>query len=201
METLVPADLQHVGQIITDTIDFEASALEHRVVVNVNIDENLDAMKQRYAGIDSLLNEVASQIAAGIDDENADRLKVQYLAQIGYLIVVPSIPVHGLATETTDTETEEVVPAFTRESWEFQFFAGSSWYYKNPQMREMDEFYGDMYGDICDREIEIVHDLQVRVLEFEKLMLQSVAVISELDWSESPGRRVMGFTDFAVLSL
>lgn len=177
----MPADLQLVGQVITDHIDFEASAIEHRVVINPNIDDQLDEMKHQYAGIDSLLNEVASQIAASIDEEYADELKVQYLAQIGYLIVVPSIPVHGSVSASADTETEEVVPAFTREGWEFQFFAGSSWYYKNPQMREMDQYFGDIYGNICDREIEIVHELQVNVLKYELTMLQAVAVMSELD--------------------
>ena len=51
--------------MIDDTIDFEESSLQHRVVVKRHVDEELDEMKRMYDGLDDMLGEVARQIAAG----------------------------------------------------------------------------------------------------------------------------------------
>lgn len=38
------------------------------------------------------------------------------------------------------------------------------------------------WGHFIDREIEIVHELQVRTLASEKLLMESVHLMAELDW-------------------
>lgn len=54
-------------------------------------------------------------------------------------------------------------------------------YFKSSEMREMDGHYGDLYGIISDREIEITHELAQHVLEYEALLIQASDVCGELD--------------------
>lgn len=101
-----------------------------------NLDEQLDNLRQTYAGLDSLLFDAARQIAANLPDHVATHLNVVYFPQLGYLIVILANPQTG-------------EPGFVGERWEFQFSTVTNFYYKSPQMREMDNYLGDMYGLIC----------------------------------------------------
>jgi len=82
--------------------------------------------------------------------------------------------------------------------WEKMFSSERIAYYKNYQMTEMDQRFGDIYGDICgetlsqnlamlyspktDREIEIIYELAQRVLEFEDMLSATSDLCGELDW-------------------
>jgi DNA mismatch repair protein MSH5 len=48
-------------------------------------------------------------------------------------------------------------------------------------MREMDDHFGDVYGIISDREIEISHELVQFVLQYEELLTTCSDVCGELD--------------------
>jgi DNA mismatch repair protein MSH5 len=48
-------------------------------------------------------------------------------------------------------------------------------------MREMDDHFGDVYGIISDREIEISHELAQYVLQYEELLTTCSDVCGELD--------------------
>lgn len=161
MDTFEVSRIQAVGQIIHDTIDFDESSLQHRVVVKHHVDDELDQMKRMYDGMDSMLSEVAQQVAAGIPQNIAINLNVIYFPQLGYLIVVPSVgggnPSEGQSTGASEVEGR---PVYVGGDWDFQFCTGTSWYYKSPQMREMDNYFGDMYGLICGKcEIFRCHNL------------------------------------------
>jgi len=54
-------------------------------------------------------------------------------------------------------------------------------YFKNSQMREMDNHFGDLYGIISDREIEISHELAQYVLEYEVFLVNASDICGELD--------------------
>jgi DNA mismatch repair protein MSH5 len=54
-------------------------------------------------------------------------------------------------------------------------------YFKTSEMREMDDHFGDVYGIISDREIEISHELAQYVLQFEQLLTTCSDVCGELD--------------------
>ena len=54
-------------------------------------------------------------------------------------------------------------------------------YFKNSEMREMDDHFGDIYGIISDREIEISHELAQYVLQYEELMTSCSDICGELD--------------------
>lgn len=54
-------------------------------------------------------------------------------------------------------------------------------YFKSSQMREMDDHFGDLYGMISDREVEISHELAQYVLQYEALVITISDVCGELD--------------------
>jgi hypothetical protein len=54
-------------------------------------------------------------------------------------------------------------------------------YFKNSQVREMDSHFGDLYGIISDREIEISHELAQFVLEYEALFIAISDICGEID--------------------
>jgi DNA mismatch repair protein MSH5 len=54
-------------------------------------------------------------------------------------------------------------------------------YFKNNEMREMDNHFGDLYGMISDREIEISHELTQYVLKYEALLVATSDICGELD--------------------
>ncbi|KAK3111026.1 hypothetical protein LTR53_014101 [Teratosphaeriaceae sp. CCFEE 6253] len=54
-------------------------------------------------------------------------------------------------------------------------------YYKNSRMTELDGHFGDVYGRICDKEIEIIQQLGERVLEYEDLLNSASDLCGELD--------------------
>jgi DNA mismatch repair ATPase MutS len=54
-------------------------------------------------------------------------------------------------------------------------------YFKTNEMREMDDHFGDIYGRISDREIEITHDLAQFVLHYKEVLISCSDICGELD--------------------
>lgn len=161
MDTFPVIYLQEIGQMIMTNIDFGESEAANRVVVKSGVDADLDEMRQKYAGIGDMLSEVARQITelAAVPENIAAVLNVIYFPQIGYLTTVPAIS-RGQSDSpsvVTDGSGEEMQPAFVGEDWEYQFCTATTFYYKNPQMRDMDDYFGDVYGAIGGIYLFIIH--------------------------------------------
>ncbi|KAJ4353311.1 uncharacterized protein N0V89_005038 [Didymosphaeria variabile] len=163
--------LAQVGRKISDTIDFDKSAEELRSVVLEGVDEELDNMKRTFAGLDDLLGTVARSLSEKLPATFQGSLNVLYFPQIGFLITVP----------LDRTTGEAVYDGSFDNPWERMFSTEDQVYFKNSQMREMDGHFGDLYGIISDREIEISHELSQYVLEYEELLTAASDVCGELD--------------------
>lgn len=120
-------------------IDFEASDEQRRTVVRAGLDDALDEHKRLYEGMSDLLLRVAEKLAENVPAGLPNDLNVIYFPQIGFLVTLPKDPETGTALWEG---TEE-------EPWERLFSTDLIVYYKNDTMREMDERFGDVYGDIC----------------------------------------------------
>lgn len=48
-------------------------------------------------------------------------------------------------------------------------------------MREMDSHFGDLYGMIFEREIDISHELAQHILEYEEVITRASDIFGELD--------------------
>lgn len=165
------AELAAIGTMVEQTVDFEESILQHRTCVRPHIDEELDAQKRFYDGVSDLLSQVAQEITKRIPGTGRTELSVIYYPQIGFLVAMPIDPVNGSASLEGNEE----------DHWERMFSTEALMYYKNDQMREMDERFGDLYVDICDREIELVQELAERVLQREELLAKASDLCGELD--------------------
>ncbi|KAM5507939.1 hypothetical protein McanMca71_001210 [Microsporum canis] len=163
------AQLHQVGSAIHEIVDLSLSIEEHRTVVRPGIDKELDKLKETYSGMDGLLNQVAVNIAASLPEGMNKEINVVYFPQLGFNIAIPfddrGVPVYG----TND------------EDWTQVFNTENRAYFKDSRMREMDEKLGDIYGLICEREIEIVYQLAQKILTYEIMLVQASDICGEID--------------------
>jgi len=98
-------------------------------------------------------------------------LNVIYFPQIGFLCTTPVDPDTGIA----------VYDGSLDNPWERMFTTEDQAYFKNSETREMDDHFGDIYGIISDREIEISHELAQYLLQYQELLNSCSDVCGELD--------------------
>ncbi|KAF2764623.1 hypothetical protein EJ03DRAFT_391948 [Teratosphaeria nubilosa] len=171
LETFDKKQLSAVGKLINDVVDFEASKEECRTVVQAGVDPDLDEAKRTYQGIEDLLSQVAGHIADTVPAELNSMVNVIFFPQIGFLISI-----------CNDQDTGRgIFEGTVDDPWEKMFNTEECAYYKNSNMTEMDQHFGDIYGQICDKEIEIVQQLGERVLEYEELLNAVSDICGELD--------------------
>ncbi|OJZ88221.1 hypothetical protein ASPFODRAFT_184514 [Aspergillus luchuensis CBS 106.47] len=150
-------------------VDIDSSEEQGRTVVKPGIDRELDRIKDRYDGMNSLLKQVAIEIATTIPESYDIDVNVIYFPQLGFNIAIP-------LNEAGDAAYRGV-----EDEWELMFFTENRAYFKDFRMREMDEKLGDIYGIICEKEIEIVYDLAQRVLHYETVLLEASDVCGQID--------------------
>ena len=160
-----------VGKMVADTVDFEASKEQRRNIVRPGVDDELDEAKRTYDGIESLLSQVTEHIANQVPALLNAQVNVIFFPQIGFLI----------ACRVEDGTDHAVYEGPEEEPWERMFATDTAVYYKNPNMLEMDAQFGDIYGHICDKEIEIIQALGERVLEYEELLNEVSDICGEVD--------------------
>ncbi|KAJ5091752.1 DNA mismatch repair protein MutS core [Penicillium alfredii] len=163
------AQLHRVGRMIQEIVDIDNSEEQGRAVVKQGLDRDLDRMKDRYDGLSSLLKTVAIEIATTIPGDLDIDVNVIYFPQLGFNIATP-LNDRGEAAYTS-----------SHEDWELMFITENRAYFKDFRMREMDGKLGDIYGLICEKEIEIVYDLAQRVLQYESALVDASDICGEID--------------------
>ncbi len=113
----------------------------HRTVIKSGVDDELDAMKRTYDGMEDLLNKFSQDIAATIPAVYSLDLNVIFFPQIGFLISIPLNPETGRG-DYEGGERED-------QRWTRIFSTGSWVYYKDFRMKELDDTFGDIYSVIC----------------------------------------------------
>lgn len=106
-------------------------------MVKQGLDPDLDRMKDRYDGLNSLLKHVAIDIAATIPEGLDIDVNVIYFPQLGFNIAIPL------------SEKGDAAYSGTAGDWELIFITESRAYFKDFRMRELDVKLGDIYGLIC----------------------------------------------------
>ncbi|KAL2382241.1 hypothetical protein RJZ90_003361 [Blastomyces dermatitidis] len=169
LEKLDVAILHQVGRIIHETVDLQSSIDEHRTVVKPRVDRELDDLKETYNGLDSLLNQVAINIAGTIPSRLSNDVNVIYFPQLGFNIAMPL------------DERGRAVYDGGEQPWDQVFTTENRVYFKDFRMREMDEKFGDIYGLICEKEIEIVYEMAQNVLQHEKFLVDASDICGDID--------------------
>lgn len=139
-----PSKINEIGTMITSVVDFEASATSHRTTVLQGVDAELDDIKRTYDGMDSLLTQVANQLSADVPEWAASYIEnCIFFPQLGFLTVVPLDPATGGGKYEGEGLRDDI--------WQRRFVSNEMGYYKNRRMKEMDDYFGDMYGMICGK--------------------------------------------------
>lgn len=171
MERFEGHHLAAVGRGISETVDFDLSAQNRRTVVQIGIDQDLDELKRTYEGLEDLLSQVAQDVAQRVPAELDANINIIFFPQIGFLIAI-----------RVDLETGRgVYEGNDEDPWEKMFTTEEYAYYKNRNVSEMDDYWGDIYGRICDREIEIIHALAEKILQYEEILTTVSDICGELD--------------------
>lgn len=191
MDSISPNELRHVGELVAATIDFAQSKEARRTCVLPNVDPELDELKRNYDGLEHFLNEVATKLIADIPEWGRPYVKnCIFYPQIGFLTVVSYDPQTGHGKYEGEGHDDV---------WERLFVADDFIYYKNRHMRELDRQHGDLYcmivgklsksavwamqtdcGD-TDKEIDIIYDLGVKILQYEEALITASDYCGELD--------------------
>ncbi|RAH66189.1 MutS family protein MSH5 [Aspergillus aculeatinus CBS 121060] len=150
-------------------VDIDSSEEQGRTVVKPGIDRALDRMKDNYDGLNSLLKKIAIEIAGEIPEFYDIDVNVIYFPQLGFNIAIPL------------NQAGDAAYRGPEEEWDLMFFTENRAYFKDFRMREFDEKLGDIYGLICEKEIEIVYDLAQRLLRYERYLLEASDICGQLD--------------------
>ncbi|KAI1744377.1 putative MSH5 protein [Xylaria scruposa] len=165
--------IRQIGELITETIDFEQSEERGRTAVKQGIDDSLDERKRIYDGMEHLLANVNAKLRSDIPEWARKYVQACiFFPQLGFLTTVSVNPQTGKG---------EYDGEGLHDTWDCMFVVDEHAYYKNRQMKEMDEELGDPYCMIIDREIEIIHQLAVTILDREAAILAASDVLGELD--------------------
>lgn len=157
-------------------------------MVKRGIDEDLDEKKRLYDGLNDLLRTIGLELAREIPEGYPSDLNVVYLPQIGFLVAMPKDEEAGTALWEGDND----------DRWERMFSSEEVVYYKTAKMKDMDDYFGDLRSDICgmssfirrfvhfnllfkDREIEIIHGLAQRILEYQRMLSEASDLCGKLD--------------------
>ncbi|CAH0047883.1 unnamed protein product [Clonostachys solani] len=174
LQGVQPSILVQVGELVNKTIDFDQSIEQYRPSVKGGIDPELDQLKRRYSGMPSFLSEVVKRVSRNIPEWARQYIQsCVFFPQLGFLTLVDFDP----HTKSAKYEGEGA----TDDKWEQIFTADGAVCYKNRYMRVLDEQYGDIYCEIGDREVEIVHNLVNLVLEHEDILIKTSDLCGDFD--------------------
>lgn len=134
MNTFDVNSLHAVRQLIYDTVDFEESAAFNCVAVKRHVDDTLDNLKHRWAGMPDFLRVVAVDVATnmGLPRDIWSDVNVGWYPTYGYLLSVP----FGFAEMLSE------------EGYRYEFGSDGAAYFKSPEMDGLDNDYGDVEGMI-----------------------------------------------------
>ncbi|KAH8735372.1 muts domain V-domain-containing protein [Ilyonectria robusta] len=174
LDGLAAPSFVSVGDMINKTIDFDQSKSRHRSSVKTGVDHELDELKRRYDGMDSFLTEVVNHMNRELPEWACQYVRsCIFLPQIGFLTVVEPNPDTGNGRYEGEGAAGGV--------WDKLFEAEGAVCYKNSYMTELDEEYGDMYCQIGDREVEIIHGLANRIIKHEDALVSASDICGEFD--------------------
>jgi DNA mismatch repair protein MSH5 len=170
------AALRDAVKWISSVLDFPESKAAGRLVVADGFSEDIDAMRECYAGLDEFLTRVGVQEMNRITDSTPlriPRLQLVYLPQVGYLILLDH---HFLATPAASDGM------LSAGGLEFMFSSPEhGGYFKNERCCVLDAEVGDIHGALIDLEAKAVRYLETKVLPSASAIYQASGVAAELD--------------------
>jgi DNA mismatch repair protein MSH5 len=144
MEVVEHGPFHLIGELITQTVDFEQSRERQRTAVRQGVDVELDELKRRYHGMEDFLTEVNVKLRADIPEWAQHYVQgCVFYPQLGFLTVVS----HNTESGNANYQGEGLT-----DNWERIFADNGAVYCKNARMKEIDELYGDAYCMIIGKQ-------------------------------------------------
>lgn len=165
-------EMRRLYDRLVSTIDTEVTLdTKDCVCINYGFNEQLDSAKESLESLDETLSLMGTQILH--KHPELSQVKVIYLPQVGFLITLDKRHhAHNIATN----EFPDLPPDFN-----FVFIQDHSAYFKNPDMKQLDEEIGDLDAFIKDTEAMIVNELEEEILDCESELRESFNALAELD--------------------
>ena len=166
--------LRKLHERITTIVDHELTAeKKDSVEVHYGFHEELDAAKEAFDTLDETLSAVGSEVLA--KHPELQRLTVVFLPQVGFLIQLDR---RNHAHNVTNNTFPDLPADF---SFVFLQAQDNAVYFKNTDMRQLDEEVGDLDAYIKDTQLMIVHELEDDILDCEVELRSTFGAIADLD--------------------
>ncbi|KAG5930019.1 hypothetical protein E4U42_003322 [Claviceps africana] len=166
--------LTSIGEILHRTVDFDQTDYDVRPSIVVGVDPQLDRMRRDYDALGSFLGKTALSVMHQVPEWAASRIKsCIFLPHVGFLVAVEVDADKALSPFPLATNNDDI--------WEEFFVADGAVHYKNNRMRHLDAQFGDIYRDIADREVEVLHRLATHVLHYDEALLEASDACGDVD--------------------
>lgn len=161
-------EFQDLRNFLLQFIEVTSSQEDGKVRIINGVDEELDNLRQQYNNLDLIFQELGNAIAQKLG--NNDVLNIVYIPQIGFLL-----------SREQDLEADPNQLFIIPNEWREVFRTESHVYYKTEEVINLDEQFGDIFELIQDREIEIIQQLQEKLLQYEEPIIQISRAVVVLD--------------------
>lgn len=148
-------------------IDFEKSQTENILCICEDQDYELDRLRVIYDGLDEQLVDAAKQVLE--ECPLLQYVSVEYMPQIGYLVVIDSKDSHFLDGSIHGGRYKQI---YSNEG---------KLYYKHSIVDRMDENIGDIKALMLDRQKCIVLEIENMLLNEEFLLIKTSICLDSLD--------------------
>ncbi|KAG8300780.1 MutS protein msh5 [Homalodisca vitripennis] len=167
-----------MSHCINRTMDFDASAVQKRVVIKSGISDDLDQLKQKHSSLLEVMSQVAEQELQQLPDF-VESCSMVYIPEAGYMLAIPY----------WDTDlTEEQLQSMP--NLQFKFKTTDIVHYKSARCygeyhcaisRELDSLLGDVQLKVIEIESRIVLKLVQYIQRNIAPLVQLTSLIAELD--------------------
>lgn len=169
------ADINDVLSWIYSGIDVDESVAMGRLVVAQGLNEEVDKLKEQYAGMDEFLSRVGQQeYRKLISKETCPPLRwlqLIYDIQLGFLIVLPK-----------DAVEEHHVNRWRQVGLEFAFnWEKRGYCFRNSKSQQLDRDIGSIHMDIIEKERQAIRFVIKHVVEREQTMCEMADLVCQLD--------------------
>ncbi|KAJ2667057.1 hypothetical protein IW148_000476 [Coemansia sp. RSA 1199] len=155
-----------LGCLITDTVNFETSRNEERVVVAKDVSSKVDELREQFGDLNTILAEASAEM----EDMAAVPVIAVYFPQLGFL---SSIDISYFSSEST------IAPQLN--DWELEFQTDQQRYYKNILTDALDRSPGDVFTLVNDAEAEVCLELQGKICAYIPEITRAAELAAQID--------------------
>ncbi|GMM30170.1 MutS family protein [Martiniozyma asiatica (nom. inval.)] len=145
-----------IQRILENVLDFDSNPND--ISIKAGVDPELDRYIQMYSQMENILESVANDLS----NEVGIAISIGYFPQMGYLAFI---------------DDEEL----SIDSYELIFKTDTSYYYKCPQMTELDDQFGDISSIVDDIQSTVLQNLKDSIIDHLISLERVYSTLGEID--------------------